>query len=281
MSLPRRGRSGVVLAAGLLVLLIGGVVLGVAFGAPGIFPEAIGVRAKGLDRLFRVILAVTAFGFAATQGLLLYLLLRGRREGSKPGRGVELAWMLLPGLILVGMAVFQEGGWEEGVQEARMPERFDPRKDYRDAEPPATLEVRVLGKQYEWRFWYPGADRIFGTDDDVTKLAVLHVPEDHWVIVYLQTRDVVHSFWVPSVRLKQDLIPGRTVTRWFKCTETGRFDIACAEICGVGHTFMRADLVVESPDRFQDWLRMRRMLHGPFDAREDPIWKGWREKPSE
>jgi len=282
MNATRKRRAGVVLGIGLLGLLFGGAVLGLAAGAPGLLPEAIGVRAEGFDRLFHILLVGTAFGFAATQGLALYLLLRRRGKAARePGRGVELAWMLVPGLILVGMAVLQGGAWPGGAQPSRMPERFDPHKDYGDAGAPDTLEVRVLGKQFEWRFWYPGADRIFGTDDDVTKLAELHVPEDRWVIVHLRSFDVVHSFWVPSVRLKQDLIPGRTWARWFACTKTGRFDISCAEICGVGHSFMRAALVVESPARFRAWLRGQRTLHGPFDAGTDRFWKGWRDEPRE
>jgi cytochrome c oxidase subunit 2 len=82
------------------------------------------------------------------------------------------------------------------------------------------------------------------------------------VAFQLESRDVLHSFWVPSLRLKQDAVPGRTIHGWFRATKTGTFDISCAEICGTGHTSMRAALVVQTPEEFDRWVAAKGQVPG-------------------
>jgi cytochrome c oxidase subunit 2 len=134
--------------------------------------------------------------------------------------------------------------------------------------------------QFEWHFRYHGPDGRFGTEDDVTSNGKLHVPVNTPVIVKLRTKDVLHSFWLPNARLKQDLLPGKEIPQWFELTETGTYEIACAELCGIGHTVMRGELVVESREEYEAWLKEQAELTGPHDPTDKALpWYWWPEGP--
>jgi cytochrome c oxidase subunit 2 len=159
-----------------------------------------------------------------------------------------------------------------------------------DRMPPESeaLVVQVTGEQFAWNVHYPGPDRIFGrTDlklldlqsnplgldrndpaakDDVTTLNQLYLPVNRPVIVRLRSKDVIHSFGVPEFRVKQDAIPGLTIPIWFvptittadMRTQTGnaefQYEIACAQLCGIGHARMRGFVTVQPADEFQKWM---------------------------
>ena len=150
------------------------------------------------------------------------------------------------------------------------------------------LVVQVTGEQFAWNIHYPGPDRIFGrTDialldltsnplgldrsdpaaqDDVTTLNQLYLPVNKPVIVRLRSKDVIHSFGVPELRVKQDTIPGLTIPIWFIPTVTTeemrtrlgnpgfQYEIACAQLCGLGHARMRGFVTVQTAEEFQTWL---------------------------
>jgi cytochrome c oxidase subunit 2 len=123
-------------------------------------------------------------------------------------------------------------------------------------EMPAREEiVRVTGKQFNWDVTYPGSDGAFDTADDLTLENELHVPVGTVVHVVLESKDVIHSFFVPVFRLKQDVLPGRSITAWFEATETGEYEIGCAELCGYGHYKMRAVLTVHSAVDYASWIQ--------------------------
>ncbi len=269
---PAKPKPGAVVI-GFLVLLVGEILVlsnaGVKF--PDIQPRNIGTF-HIVDTLFYVILAVTGFFFFLTQGLLVYFLLRYRaRPGGKAvhthgSHALELAWTFIPGLILFALAVFQTGSWGSMKYTREFPDEKD------------AVVIQVFAKQFEWHFRYAGADGVFGTADDVTKLADMHVPVNRDIIVKLRTRDVLHSFWLPNVRVKQDLLPGLTIPQWFHVTETGTdFEIVCAELCGIGHTTMRGRLIVETEAEFQAWLKKQHETMGDHDPEEDSMWKYWQE----
>lgn len=220
-------------------------------------PENIGTYGHEVDHLFRLINWFTLGAFVITQGLLLWFLFRYRaRPGGKAvythgNHRLELIWTLVPGAILFWLAVYQFGTWRE--IKVTMP-------------PPSEgLVVQVMAKQYEWHFRYAGPDGKFDTDDDLLTLNFLHVPVDTKVTVQIRSQDVLHSFFLPNLRLKQDAVPGLTIHQWFeakKTTEQARkergkesfnFEIACAELCGLGHTRMRGFLVVHSKEGFFAW----------------------------
>ena len=141
--------------------------------------------------------------------------------------------------------------------------------------PGEALEVRIVAEQFAWNIHYPGADGIFGkTDpklmgatnplgldpndpaakDDITTINQFHVPVHKPVIARLSSKDVIHSFSLPVMRVKQDVIPGQVIPSWFEAKKTGNFEIACAQLCGLGHYRMRGFFVVETAEAFKAWL---------------------------
>lgn len=120
--------------------------------------------------------------------------------------------------------------------------------------PPAEQEVRIMSQQWAWSFVHPGLDGKLDTEDDIKTVDTLHVEVDKVHHFKLESRDVLHSFSVPSFRLKQDAVPGRVITGWFEPTRPGVYDIQCAEICGIGHGIMGATVIVETPEEHAAWV---------------------------
>jgi cytochrome c oxidase subunit 2 len=119
---------------------------------------------------------------------------------------------------------------------------------------PAALRVEVTARQWAWTFRTAGPDGRFGTGDDVVTLNELHVPVGRPIYLKLRSRDVVHSLYLPSFRTKIDAVPGMTTRAWFQATIPGRYEIACAQHCGVNHYKMRGLLLAASADDYRDWL---------------------------
>lgn len=140
---------------------------------------------------------------------------------------------------------------------------------------PLPLTIRVVAEQFVWNVHYPGADGQFGATsvsligptnplgldrttpagaDDIVVLNQIHLPVDRPVLIQLSSKDVIHSFSVPAMRVKQDAVPGALSPVWFTPTMTGTFDIACAQLCGMAHFRMRGTVTVESGDAFQRFL---------------------------
>ena len=132
--------------------------------------------------------------------------------------------------------------------------------------PPADDTVRIVGQQWTWAFQHSGNDGALDTSDDVWTSDTLHVAEGKTYHFLLESKDVLHSFFVPVFRLKQDAIPGRTITGWFKPTRTGTYDILCAEICGIGHGIMGGRIVIASAGEHAAWMQ----AHSAVAAAETP-----------
>ena len=120
--------------------------------------------------------------------------------------------------------------------------------------PPADETVRVVAEQWTWSFQQAGADGALDTADDIRTTDELRVQVGKTYHFLLESKDVLHSFSVPVFRLKQDAIPGRTITGWFKPTGTGTHDIQCTEICGIGHGVMGARIVIETAEQHAAWV---------------------------
>jgi len=117
------------------------------------------------------------------------------------------------------------------------------------------LRIEVLPQQFAWNFRYAGPDDEFGTSDDIIPTQNhMHIPENTPVVVQMASWDVIHSFYLPNFRIKQDATPGMITALWFQATQRGVFDIACAELCGNGHYKMKGYLTVESKENFDNWL---------------------------
>ena len=114
--------------------------------------------------------------------------------------------------------------------------------------------LRITGQQWAWTFQHPGLDGELDTADDIFTVDELHVENEKTYHFKLEATDVLHSFSVPVWRLKQDAIPGRSITGWFQPTLAGEFDVQCAEICGFGHGVMSARVMVEDAEQHASWL---------------------------
>ena len=126
--------------------------------------------------------------------------------------------------------------------------------DVKQTLPPAHETVRVVAQQWAWSFVHPGKDGKLDTADDIKTVDELHVKVGKTYHFKLEARDVLHSFSIPVFRLKQDAIPGRVITGWFKPTRIGVHDIQCAEICGLGHALMPARIYIQSEADYDTWL---------------------------
>lgn len=120
--------------------------------------------------------------------------------------------------------------------------------------PPAEETVRVIAQQWAWSFVHAGPDGKLDTADDIKTVDELHVKVNTTYHYKLEARDVLHSFSVPVFRLKQDAIPGRVITGWFRAKQAGTHDIQCAEICGIGHALMPARVVIDTADQYSAWM---------------------------
>lgn len=126
--------------------------------------------------------------------------------------------------------------------------------DVKQTLPPPERVVRVVSQQWAWTFQDPGLDNRLDTADDVRTTDHLHLEVGRTYHFLLESRDVLHSFFIPAFRLKQDAVPGRTYTGWFRPTRTGTYDILCAEMCGIGHGVMGAKLTVADAAGHAAWL---------------------------
>ena len=113
----------------------------------------------------------------------------------------------------------------------------------------------MIGQQWAWTFVHPGPDGKIDTDDDITLIDELHLKKGTLYHYQLESKDVLHSFSIPVFRLKQDAIPGRTITGWFEPTIIGEYSIQCAEICGIGHGLMGARAFLETDDQHATWMQ--------------------------
>ena len=153
---------------------------------------------------------------------------------------LEILWTVVPGLILIFIAIHQLNIWSAQKVDRPVDASGDPK-------PPM---LHIVAKQFGWEFHYPGRDGKFETPDDFAVENLMVVPDDTVIIMQLRSRDVIHSFFVPKLRLKQDIVPGMTHIAWFKPKSAATMNILCAELCGWGHYRMTAILKVVSRSEF-------------------------------
>ena len=130
--------------------------------------------------------------------------------------------------------------------------------------PPRDNLVRVIGQQWSWSFIHAGPDGELDTQDDVSTVNDLHLKLGETYHFELQSRDVLHNFAVPAFRLRQDAVPGRTISGWLKPTKTGTFDLQCAEMCGYGHGIMGAAVTVHSAESYD--TTMAQIQNGTYES---------------
>ncbi len=240
-------------------------------------PAAASSSAHAVDAQFFRSYLLMGIIFVAAQvalGLVVWHFAR-RRSGpaqhSHGHNGLEIAWTLLTAVLFIGMQAAGHPIWAS--------ERFDlPANGELDAAHAAAIPVEATGVQFAWFFRYPGPDAKFGatdpkqidaslggesalgldTSDPASKDDVvtgeMYLPVDRDVDLNLRAQDVIHSFFVPNMRFKQDAVPGLRIRARLHPTVIGTYEIACAELCGLGHYKMHAKLHVVSQAEFDEWL---------------------------
>jgi cytochrome c oxidase subunit 2 len=236
-------------------------------------PTGASAAAAAIDHQFAVSYVLMGAVFVAAQVVLGWFAWKYRDRGPSSkavythgNNTMEVVWTVLTFVLFVGMNLMSSSIWAS--------ERFDPAK-------PDAIKVEVTGMQFAWYFRYPGPDGKFGgtkpelvdpsaggesavgldnsdpasKDDIVTGTMV--VPVNREVEVILRAHDVIHSFFVPAMRFKQDAVPGLAIHMHFTPITTGDYEIACAELCGLGHYKMHGILKVVSQEEFDKWLAAR------------------------
>lgn len=265
---PVPARSG--LAKPLAVLfVVMTLVIAYGFWSKGRLPELASQHGRHIDNTIYYLLVTTGILFLAGHAVLTWFVLRyaGSNASGSPHAGAKLEkrWALVPVLV---MCVVAEGG-VLGIGIPAFAEIYgEPAED--------AVTVEVVAKQFEWIVRYPGPDGVFGavdhalvndvrnpvgldkkdpaSKDDIVLRGQLSLPVGRQAIIRMRALDVIHSFTVPQFRVKQDMVPGFLGRTQFVPTKVGQYELACAELCGLGHYRMRGFVNIKEEADFQQWL---------------------------
>jgi cytochrome c oxidase subunit 2 len=221
-------------------------------------------------------------------GVFFFVALIRFRKGSHPKANyvgatshvstyAEVAVAVVETILLVGFSI---PFWAKQVN--AFPNRSD------------ALEIKVIAEQFAWNIHYPGPDGVFGktnisfydkqsnplgldaqdpfAKDDIHTINQLHLPIGRPAIIHLTSRDVIHSFALPVMRVKQDVIPGMSIPTWFTPTKTGNYEIGCAQLCGIGHYKMKGFLTIQSQEEFDRWLEENKTAPAEGEEQYDSFW---------
>ncbi len=277
----KRGRGEALATAVVLVMLA---VVTVIVGADRWLPELASRHGAGIDEMLIFLLVATGVFFVAGHLILgLYVWRSSGREKvavrmASPraekrigfGLAIVIALVAEGGVLVIGLPVWTEY--------------------FATAPPEDSVHVELMAQQFAWNVRYPGEDGKFGPTsvdlmdeevnpiglmrsepeaaDDVTTTNRLYLPVDRPAWITLKSKDVLHSFFVPQFRVKQDAVPGMTIDIWFVPTQTGTYELACTELCGLGHYRMRGMVEVVSAEEFDGWLRENK----PEPESADDFW---------
>ncbi len=238
------------------------------------FPPALSTQSPQIDELITIVHYMMAILFVGWGIFFVYCLIRFRnRQGhsavyqpikGKLAKYVEGAVIVAEAILLIGLSMPVWAKYKDIPLESE------------------AIRLRVVGEQFAWNFHYPGRDGIFGktdvkfinnTDnalglnpsdphgkDDIVTLNEMHVPVRKPVIMDISSKDVIHSFNVNVLRVKQDAVPGMSIPIWFEAIKTGEYDIGCAQLCGLGHYRMRAFITIDTPEQYAKWTADKESL---------------------
>ncbi len=199
-------------------------------------PEGASTLAPSIDSLFYFVLIVSTILFVGVVAAMAYFAIRYRRRNASDipspvheSRLLEISWVVIPTILV--LIVFSWGFRlyvEQGVA------------------PPDSYKIQVQAKQWLWEFEYPNGAKAVNE---------LRVPVDRPVQLTMSSADVIHSLFIPSFRVKYDVLPNRYTSVWFQATKTGEYDLFCTEYCGTQHSGMLAKVIVLTQDAFNEWLK--------------------------
>ncbi len=235
-------------------------------------PPAASTYAADIDFGLRLLFASIIFIFFSWSVYLAYLVFRYR---NKPGSRAEyeksagISKAMMPGAIVLVLEMILIIVWEIPVW-GKIKEEIPQDSN--------KIEINVLAQQFAWNIQYPGPDGKFGrrkkelvnfsnpigldyndpaAKDDVVLANELHLPLGKMAVIHLMSMDVIHDFAVPEFRIKQDIVPGMDIPLWITPTKVGTYDLACAQLCGFGHSLMVGHVIVQSPEDFAAWLKSK------------------------
>lgn len=188
-----------------------------------------------MDRVFYLILVICSLLFLLVVGLMVLFVVRYRRRpGSRPQESpahntmLEVTWTVIP--VLIVAVIFYQGF----VAYLKM-----------QTAPPGCYDLRVSARQWAWQFIYPNGH----VDEN------LHVPAGEPVRLTMTSEDVIHGLWIPALRVKQDVVPGRYASLWFQADKVGTYDLLCTQYCGDDHSNMLSTIVVQTREDYDAWLK--------------------------
>jgi cytochrome c oxidase subunit 2 len=208
---------------------------------------------REIDGLFLIILFITGIVYIGTQVVLVIAAYRFADERDAQGRPLrkadyfhgsqrlEVIWTIIPAAILVFIALYQMGTWAE--------------IKFRSSAPKVPPLAEITARQFQWVMRYPGPDERLNTRDDLVVVNDLHFVKNKTALIHLKSSDVLHSFYLPQLRIKQDAVPGMSIPVWFDADTEGAYELVCAELCGWGHYKMRGRVTVhETEAEYQKWI---------------------------
>ncbi len=246
------------------------------------FPESISEHGGAVDRQFTITILVVGISFAAAQIGLGWVVWKYRDSSaatratySHGNNRLEVVWTVVTAVIFISLAVMGQRVW------AAL---------HLHAAPAGSYTVEVVAQQFSWNFHYHGKDNVFGRTDpkliddsalnyvglddtdpnakDDSVVSTLVVPVNRPIELILKSKDVTHSFFVPQLRFKQDLVPGMAIPVHFTVTRTGKYELACAELCGMNHYKMKSYMLVLPENEFNELVNLPQ---DKFQARKDEL----------
>lgn len=277
MRIPRITPKASLLVSSLVLILL--VSLWIGQNTSLLLPTVASKEAKLIDDLFYYMLVIGCMIFFAVQGALVYSAFVYRRKPGDTSDGppihgnvpLEIMWTVIPAVLALWLSVYSFEVYQEIGATAPMeaghkhlPTKTDqayaaeptntvPADQDNKALPPVV--IRAEAQQYAWIFSYP--------QQKLEGIAELHIPIDREVIIEMQSKDVIHGFWVPQFRLKQDVIPGRTTQVKFVANKLGEYPLNCTQLCGAYHGAMMAAVFVETPEQHRTWLKSQQQASSP------------------
>jgi len=257
-----------------MALVLGGLWIGQTIN---LLPIDASINAPIYDELFKVLFTIGIILFVGITGLLIFSLIRFRRRSDQIGDGVaiegnlplEIFWTAVPAIVVLFVGLYSYDIYDRmggmvplahdhmgGMHEERIWGGISSGSVGSEMVPDV-LPIEVTAMQFAFLFHYP--------DGDITA-GELHVPADRPVTLRMDSKDVIHAFWVPEFRLKQDIIPGQPTQLSFTATRPGRYPIVCAELCGPYHGGMRSTVVVDEADEWQTWFSNNAKPSPPTDT---------------
>jgi cytochrome c oxidase subunit 2 len=233
------------------LVIVSTFVIHAGLSSVGLLPALASAQGVSVDQLFRIYEWGIAFLFSLIVVPLLYSLVVFRRKKGESGDGVhiegnsklEIAWTVLPLIAVLFLASL-------GAQSLAQTRQIDP----------SAMQVNVIAGQWYWQFQYPQYG--VGSGD-------LYLPVGKQVDLQMTSNDVIHSFFVPEFRIKQDILPGRTIDLRITPTVIGQYKVSCAQLCGSNHAYMVANVVVVSQSEFQAWITQQQAT-----ASQNPVLHG-------